>query len=176
MPHTVRTKRVYDPPSPADGRRVLVDRLWPRGLSRAAVALDAWAAELAPSKPLRSWFGHDPNRFSEFRARYRRELGEKRSGLIDLARTLARSPMTLLYAARDPEHNNAVVLGEVIEEIRRQETGGRTARTRALRTAPVLPARRPRRHRSVRPKPSRGRARRSGPAPKPPRHASDGGA
>jgi uncharacterized protein YeaO (DUF488 family) len=115
-PLDVRVKRIYDPAQAADGRRVLVDRVWPRGVSRERAKLDEWAKELAPSTELRKWFGHDPKRFAEFRARYRAELGD-RSEEVERLRAVAQSgPLTILYSARDHEHNNAVVLAEVIRE------------------------------------------------------------
>jgi uncharacterized protein YeaO (DUF488 family) len=111
----VRLKRVYDQPESGDGRRLLVDRLWPRGLSRDAARLDGWLKEIAPSDGLRRWFGHDPARWEEFRDRYRAELGQHAS-LLEQLRSEGRSGvLTLLYAARDAERNNAVVLKEVLE-------------------------------------------------------------
>ncbi len=111
----VRIKRVYDAPDPTDGYRVLIDRLWPRGVSRERAHIDEWARDLAPSGDLRKWFGHDPERFQKFRECYRRELGEH-AGEIDGLRERARhGPVTLVYAARDEQHNDAVVLAEVIE-------------------------------------------------------------
>jgi len=110
----VRLKRAYEPPSPGDGVRVLVDRLWPRGLRKADAAIDRWLKELAPSAELRRWFGHDPDRWDEFRRRYRSELSAH-TDLLDELRTLARTgPLTLVYAARDERHNDAVVLREVL--------------------------------------------------------------
>jgi uncharacterized protein YeaO (DUF488 family) len=112
MTPDVRIKRAYDPPEPGDGHRVLIDGLWPRGVKRDALALDDWARELAPSDELRRWFGHDPERFAEFRARYRAELEAQRERLDELR---ARDgPLTIVYGARDREHNNAVVLAELL--------------------------------------------------------------
>ncbi len=114
--HEVRIKRAYDPPSPDDGLRVLVDRLWPRGLSRAEVKIDLWLKEIAPSAELRHWFGHDPVKWSEFRRRYRAELAanlEAWEKLRDLLRGQER--ITLLFATRDAEHNSAVVLREKLD-------------------------------------------------------------
>ena len=108
MPTQIRTKRVYDPPAPDDGRRVLVDRLWPRGLKKADAKIDLWLKEAAPSAELRRWFGHDPARWEEFRGRYSAELGDNRAVLAPLLD--ARGRVTLLFAAHDPEHNNAVAL------------------------------------------------------------------
>jgi len=110
----VRLKRAYDRPNVDDGPRILVDRLWPRGLSKTAAAIDEWARELAPSTGLRKWFGHDPDRWEGFRRRYAREL---RGHAEDLARlrSLARNrPITLVYAARDKVHNDAVVLRDIV--------------------------------------------------------------
>jgi O-6-methylguanine DNA methyltransferase len=115
---SIRVKRVYDRPSPDDGVRVLVDRLWPRGVSKAAARVDAWMKELAPSAALRTWFGHDPDRWPEFRRRYHRELTatDARHELLALA---DHQPLTLLFAAKDPVHNNAVALREFLARVRR---------------------------------------------------------
>jgi uncharacterized protein YeaO (DUF488 family) len=110
----VRLKRAYDPASPADGYRVLIDRLWPRGVSRERANLDAWEKELAPSRQLREWFGHEPRRFDEFRRRYVDELRSQRSALTVLRRRARTGTVTLVYAAGDEEHNDAVVLAEVL--------------------------------------------------------------
>jgi len=112
----VRIKRAYDAPDPADGYRVLIDRLWPRGVSKEAARLDEWARELAPSSELRRWFGHDPVRFDEFRLRYRAELSEHEEKLLELHRRGRDGTLTLVYAARDTEHNDAVVLAELLRE------------------------------------------------------------
>ena len=111
---SIRLKRVYEPPAPEDGVRVLVDRLWPRGLRKADAAIDRWLKELAPSTALRQWFGHEPSRWTGFQQRYRRELAE-RGDLLQQLRALARrGPVTLLYAARDEAHNEAVVLRDLL--------------------------------------------------------------
>jgi uncharacterized protein YeaO (DUF488 family) len=110
----VRLKRAYEAPSPSDGRRVLVDRLWPRGLPKREAAIDEWRQELAPSAELRAWFGHEPERFAEFRRRYLDELREHRAELSELRRRAREGPLTLVYAARDTEHNDAVVLAEAL--------------------------------------------------------------
>lgn len=107
-------KRVYDPASPADGTRVLVDRLWPRGLSKAKAKIDLWLKEVAPSTELRKWFGHDPQRWDEFRHRYSEELKQHAEELGKLRELAAEGPLTLLYAARDEQHNDAVVLRDVL--------------------------------------------------------------
>ena len=107
------TKRVYDDPEPADGWRVLVDRLWPRGLTKEAAALDAWAKDAAPSAPLRTWFGHDPAKFAEFGRRYVAELEELDSdAFLPFAPDTDR--VTLLFAARDPRCNHAEVLADFL--------------------------------------------------------------
>ena len=110
----IRIKRIYDPPEPGDGRRVLVDRLWPRGLSKDAAKVDEWLKETAPSDELRKWFGHDPARWEEFRVRYKDELKAHMLLLQRLKAEAGTDTVTLLYAARDEEHNNAVVLKEII--------------------------------------------------------------
>ncbi len=114
----VRIKRVYDPPSEEDGQRVLVDRLWPRGLKREDARLDDWLREIAPSDELRRWFGHDPARWEEFARRYRQELadGAHQTALERLRERTQYGPLTLLYAAKDAEQNNARVLREVLED------------------------------------------------------------
>lgn len=112
----VRAKRVYDPPESGDGYRVLVDHVWPRGVSREAAQLDDWLRELAPSDALRKWFDHVPERFQEFRARYRDELAAQSDLLDDLRRRARKEPLTILYAARDREHNNGVVVAELIRD------------------------------------------------------------
>jgi uncharacterized protein YeaO (DUF488 family) len=107
-------KRAYDSPSDQDGTRVLVDRLWPRGVKKVDAAIDHWLKELAPSTELRKWFGHDPARWNEFRRRYSEELHEHR-GELDQLRDLARKRrVTLVYAARDEAHNEAVVLRDIL--------------------------------------------------------------
>jgi len=117
----IRTKRVYEEASAGDGARVLVDRLWPRGVSKEAAALDNWAKEVAPSDELRAWFDHDPERWAEFRRRYAAELDGKRETVrreaLDVADEdpLADGTLTLVYAARDTEHNNAVALKRYLE-------------------------------------------------------------
>jgi uncharacterized protein YeaO (DUF488 family) len=110
----IRTKRVYEPPAPEDGTRVLVDRLWPRGVSKDDARIDWWARELAPSDKLRRWFGHAPPRYREFVERYRLELdsGEAVSRLMALA---TEKTVTLVYAARDKRHNNARALVEILK-------------------------------------------------------------
>src|SRR4051794_1239323 len=110
----ISLKRAYEPASPDDGYRVLIDRLWPRGVSRARVQLDAWAKELSPSADLRQWFGHDPERFEEFRRRYIEELRDKRPRLAALRQRAREGTLTLVYSAHDRDHTDAVVLAEVL--------------------------------------------------------------
>ncbi|MDJ0270533.1 MAG: DUF488 family protein [Aigarchaeota archaeon] len=117
-----RVKRVYDVPSSGDGFRVLVDRLWPRGLDRGRARVDLWMREVAPSDELRRWFGHDASKWEEFRRRYFEELGEKDelvNAILELEKWMG--VVTLLFSARDLEHNNAVVLMEYLIRLR----GGR---------------------------------------------------
>lgn len=115
----LKIKRVYDPPARHDGERILVDRLWPRGLSKRTAAVDRWLKDLGPSHELRRWFGHDPGRWSEFRRRYTAELRTRREALAAIAQQASRGTVTLLFGARDPEHNQAVVLKAVIERLQR---------------------------------------------------------
>jgi uncharacterized protein YeaO (DUF488 family) len=110
----VQVKRIYEPADRTDGYRVLIDHIWPRGVSRERARLDEWARDLAPSDELRKWFDHVPDRFPQFRRRYRRELGAHPARIEALRRCAASQPLTILYAARDEEHNNAVVLAELL--------------------------------------------------------------
>jgi len=114
----VRIKRIYDPPSAADGSRFLVERLWPRGLKREAARLTGWLKDLAPSPELRQWFGHDPKRWAEFQKRYRAELRapEKQAVLRQLADQACQEAVTLVFAARDEKRNGAVVVRRLLEE------------------------------------------------------------
>ncbi|MDE2308985.1 MAG: DUF488 domain-containing protein [Xanthomonadaceae bacterium] len=111
----ILVKRVYEPAAKADGYRVLVDRLWPRGLGKETVPLDLWAKELAPSTALRQWFGHEPTRWDGFRHRYAAELDARVEHWHPLAERAAKHTVTLLYGARDEEHNNAVALKAYLE-------------------------------------------------------------
>lgn len=113
----LQVKRVYAPPEAADGRRLLVDALWPRGLSKAHARIDAWLRQIAPSDELRRWFAHDPQRWDEFRLRYGAELDAAPRAVAELRAQLALGPATLLYAARDEGHNNAVALREYLLRI-----------------------------------------------------------
>ena len=110
----VKIKRVYEPRSPQDGQRVLVDRVWPRGMSKEKLRDAVWLKDVAPSAELRKWFGHQPERWREFRAGYRSELERNPEPLETLRALCNRGPVTLLYSARDTEHNQAVVLAEYL--------------------------------------------------------------
>lgn len=110
----IRLKRAYEPPAADDGVRILVDRLWPRGVRKEAAALDRWAKDLAPSSELRKWFGHDPARWDEFRRRYREELREHADQVDELRGLARKGRITLVYSAHDEAHNDAVVLKEVL--------------------------------------------------------------
>jgi uncharacterized protein YeaO (DUF488 family) len=114
----IRVKRIYESlaPSPDDGRRILVDRLWPRGVSRHEAMLDEWMKDISPSSELRRWFGHDPARWQEFKKRYRQELEGKQPLFEKLKNEAEQGNITLLYAARDTQHNNAVALKEFLTE------------------------------------------------------------
>jgi|SRR5690242_16690784 uncharacterized protein YeaO (DUF488 family) len=110
----VRLKRAYEKPARDDGIRVLVDRLWPRGVSKSAAALDEWAKELAPSTALRKWFAHDPSRWQQFRRRYARELRAQPQELARLRGLAREGAITLVYSAHDEQHNDALVLRDVL--------------------------------------------------------------
>ena len=112
----VRAKRIYDPFDPGDGYRVLIDHVWPLGVSHERAQLDEWARALAPSDELRKWFDHRPPRFARFRARYRHELAAQSELVNELRRRAASGRVTVLYGARDREHNNAVVLAELLRD------------------------------------------------------------
>jgi uncharacterized protein YeaO (DUF488 family) len=117
-PSTVRVRRIYDPATEQDGVRVLVDRLWPRGMSKARARIDEWCKHVAPSTELRRWYGHDPERFTEFGRRYRQELGsgEQGTALVHLAELAQDRTLTLLTASKDPAISEAAVLAELLED------------------------------------------------------------
>jgi uncharacterized protein YeaO (DUF488 family) len=119
----IQVKRIYDAPDSADGTRVLVDRLWPRGVSKQRAKLTLWLKEIAPTPQLRTWFDHDPARWEEFMRRYRAELTANTTAVAHLAELVKRGPVTLLYAAHDAEHNHALVLGAFMRERPRRATG-----------------------------------------------------
>ena len=111
----IRAKRIYDAPEKGDGLRILVDRLWPRGLSKERAAVDLWLKDLAPSDALRKWFGHEPDRWPEFKARYHRELERYREPLKHFVAHGREDAITLLFAAKDERRNNAVALVEYLQ-------------------------------------------------------------
>lgn len=114
----VQLKRIYEPPQKSDGYRVLVDRVWPRGLSKDDAQIDLWMKDIAPSTALRKWFNHDPARWVGFQEKYRAELRELGDKLDELRARAKKEPVTLLYGAKDTEHNQAVVLRDVLAEKR----------------------------------------------------------
>ena len=110
----IRLKRAYDPAVSGDGTRILIDRLWPRGVRKADAAIDLWAKDIAPSTALRKWFGHDPARWPEFRRRYSEEIHRNRDRLRELRSLAQRGRITLVFAAHDEAHNDAVVLRAIL--------------------------------------------------------------
>ncbi|ODT77273.1 MAG: hypothetical protein ABS69_08795 [Nitrosomonadales bacterium SCN 54-20] len=112
----LKLKRVYEPSDKNDGTRILVDRLWPRGMTKAKAGVDIWLKELAPSAELRKWFGHDPDKWTEFKKRYRAELEENDEQLARLREEIKKGAVTLLYGAKDEEHNDAVALAEFLRD------------------------------------------------------------
>lgn len=114
----VKVKRIYEAPDPDDGARVFVDRLWARGLTKEKAALDLWLKEVAPSSELRKWFSHDPDKWEEFQKRYRAELEENQEAIARLREEIQKGPVTLLYGARDQEHNEALVLKDFLMDHR----------------------------------------------------------
>ncbi len=125
----IRIKRAYEPPARGDGRRFLVERLWPRGVKKEALAEDAWLKDVAPSTELRQWFGHEPERWEEFRRRYRDELAANRAAWEPILEASKGRTVTLLYGAHDTEHNSAVVLREfLLEKASRRRTAARASR------------------------------------------------
>ena len=118
----IQLKRVYDPPGSADGIRFLIERLWPRGMKKTSLRLDAWLKEAGPSHELRKWFSHDPKKWNEFRRRYFRELGHNANALKPILKAARRGRVTLLFSSHDIEHNNAVALKEYMEsKVRRKK-------------------------------------------------------
>lgn len=111
----IKLKRVYEEPSSKDGVRVLVERLWPRGLTKKRAAVDLWLKDIAPSPELRKWFGHEPARWEQFQKRYRRELREKKEAIRLLKQKAKQGTVTLVYAARDEDHNGALVLKQYFQ-------------------------------------------------------------
>ena len=111
---TLHLKRIYEPPAKQDGYRILVDRLWPRGLTKEKAAIDLWLKEIAPSTELRKWFGHDPGKWKEFQQKYLKELKENKEAVAVLKDHLKKETVTLLYAAKDEEHNEARVISAFV--------------------------------------------------------------
>ncbi len=111
---SVKIKRVYEPTKRGDGKRILVDRLWPRGLTKARANVDLWLKDVAPSTNLRKWFGHDPAKWTEFKRRYRAELKKNVEQINRLKRDVKRGPVTLLFGAKDTAHNEAAVLQKLL--------------------------------------------------------------
>jgi len=112
----VKVKRVYDPASPGDGRRILVDRLWPRGIRKEDAAIDEWLKDIAPSNELRKWYSHDPAKWGEFRKRYKAELKDKAGVIEKLRQESKKRTVTFLYSSKETKLNNAVALKEFIEQ------------------------------------------------------------
>ncbi len=112
----IKTKRIYEDRSDADGYRILIDRVWPRGVSKEDAKLDDWNKDIAPSDSLRKWFDHDPDKFDEFAKKYRKELDDKKENLTEIRKKAKTKTITLLYGAKDTEHNQAVVLQKVLKK------------------------------------------------------------
>lgn len=124
----IRIKRVYEPAASTDGQRFLVERLWPRGLKKEALEMDAWLKDVAPSTSLRQWFGHDPERWTEFRRRYQTELNKNPTSWQPILDAAKKSTVTLLYSAHDVEHNGALVLRDYLVTPSRSRIRSRSAR------------------------------------------------
>jgi uncharacterized protein YeaO (DUF488 family) len=127
---SITIKRAYEPPSPKDGMRILVDRLWPRGVRKDAASLDLWSKDIAPTTSLRKWFDHRADRFSEFKQRYRDEL-KSNPAVAELLRQIGRRNATLVYAAHDPAVNHAVVLADFLTKAQRKKPTAKTVTTKA---------------------------------------------
>jgi uncharacterized protein YeaO (DUF488 family) len=128
---SIEIKRAYEPPSPKDGKRILVDRLWPRGVSKAKAALDLWDKDIAPTTSLRKWFDHRPDRFAEFKQRYRDEL-KSNPAVPDILLQIGRRKTTLVYAAHDPAVNHAVVLADFLAKAQRKKPAAKKAAVKLL--------------------------------------------
>ena len=126
----IALKRAYDPVSNTDGRRLLVERLWPRGVSKAKLRIDSWLKEVGPSTALRKWFSHDPKKWAEFRRRYFRELTSRREAWQPILSAARRGTVTLVYSSHDTEHNNAVALQDFLRRKSRRPARRRSARQR----------------------------------------------
>jgi uncharacterized protein YeaO (DUF488 family) len=119
----IKLKRAYEAAEPGDGFRILVDRLWPRGVSKSSARIDLWLKEIAPSAALRKWFGHDPSKWIEFRDRYFRELDNNHEAVVELTMHIRHGKTTLVYGAKDQEHNDAVALKQYLESHQEQKHG-----------------------------------------------------
>jgi uncharacterized protein YeaO (DUF488 family) len=128
----IRTKRIYERATASDGTRVLVDRLWPRGVSRASAAVDLWLTDIAPSAALRTWFHHDPARFSAFRTCYQQELDDNPAAVDSMLVLMKPGRLTLLYAAHDLQHNHAIVLADYLRRRMRAQGEGGVAKKRPV--------------------------------------------
>jgi uncharacterized protein YeaO (DUF488 family) len=127
---SIKIKRAYEPPSPKDGKRILVDRLWPRGLRKDEASLDLWSKDIAPTTSLRTWFDHREDRFSEFKQRYRDEL-KSNPAVSEVLRQIGRHKATLVYGARDPAVNHALVLAEFLTKAQRKKLATKKATTKS---------------------------------------------
>lgn len=132
----IKIKRTYEPPAREDGRRILVERLWPRGMKKEALEADAWMKDVAPTTELRQWFSHEVERWEEFRRRYRKELDSNRSAWDPLLDAATHGTVTLLYSAHDTLHNGAIVLRDYLAE----QQAGQPLHGRRLGTRPSRPA------------------------------------
>jgi uncharacterized protein YeaO (DUF488 family) len=154
----IKLKRAYEKPAKADGLRILVDRLWPRGVTKVAAHIDVWLKDVAPSTALRTWFGHDPARWDEFRRRYFEELKQSSDAVARLRALIAEQPVTLVYAAKDTEHTHALALKDFVERkskrvaaktkkaaAKRQRAAVKTKKTATKRPRPAHPKAGPRR-------------------------------
>ena len=138
----IKLKRAYEKPAKDDGLRVLVDRLWPRGVTKLAARIDLWLKDVAPSPALRIWFGHDPARWDEFRRRYFEELKQSDDAVAQLRALIAEQPVTFVYAAKDPEHTHALALKDFIE--RKPKRAAAKSKTATKRPRPARPKAGPR--------------------------------
>jgi uncharacterized protein YeaO (DUF488 family) len=137
MTARLQIKRIYEPAAPDDGARILVDRIWPRGVTKSAAALTMWFKDIAPTPDLRKWFNHDPERWSEFGRRYRKELEANAVSVAHMRAFLKEGRVTLLYAAHDPVHNQALVLADYIKKHAMPRKSARAAASRSPATRSV---------------------------------------
>jgi uncharacterized protein YeaO (DUF488 family) len=141
----LKLKRVYENADSGDGFRILVDRLWPRGVTKAAARIDLWFKDIAPSPALRTWFGHDPARWDEFRSRYFAELQKRPDDTARLSALVRKQPVTFVYAAKDPEHTHALALKEFVERKPKRAAAKTSKKTATKRPPPARPKAGPRR-------------------------------